>query len=365
MSFSLLTGLALGCGDNQSSHETTPGIDDGIEGGSEAGSGAAASGAGETNQTGSGGDGDGDGDGDETCASVSTSTSFIEVPADIIFVVDNSGSMSEEAEFVQDQMNGFSAQIEQSGVDAHVVLISSYPDHGNGICIDPPLGSGGCPDEDENLDDFRHVDVIVGSHDALLRLISTQPDWQPSIRPDSVKHIVVVSDDESNLSVGMFDQAFTALDPSYAGYVFHAIVCQWDCPESADIGQVYIDLAAQTGGVLGDLCGQEFQSVFDELAAAVIEGTPVACALALPEPPPGLELDPDAVVVEIDDGQGNVESIPRLAGPSDCEDHPSGWYYDDPDQPEQIVLCPQTCAQAQGYTLGAVNVAFACNSLVP
>jgi hypothetical protein len=289
----------------------------------------------------------------------------VQIPADIIFIVDNSGSMTEEAEFVQTEMNGFSTQIEMSGIDYHVVLISSYPDNGNGICIDPPLGSGNCPGDDNNLPVYRHVDERVASHDALEVLIDTHNDWQDSIRPNSVKHIVVVSDDESDLSVNSFNNQFLALDPSYNPYVFHAIVCPYDCPEAADVGQIYMNLINQTGGVLGDLCMQDFQTVFDELADAVIEGVPLSCQFDIPQPPMGMNLDPDLVNVELDDGAGNLEDIPRVDNLGECMNHPEGWYYDDPVNPVQIFLCPQTCSKAQEYEMGAINVKFGCETLMP
>jgi hypothetical protein len=322
---------------------------------------------------GDGGDGDGDPGNDpdaeedpEPCASVSEAADFAAVPADIIFIVDNSGSMDEETQFVQAQMNGFAAQIEMSGVDHHVVLISSYPnEEDNGICIDPPLGSGSCPNDDNNLPVYRHVEEKIGSHNALAKLISTEQEWKDSIRPDSVKHIVVVSDDESELSANSFKNQFAALDPSYESYVFHAIVCPWDCPESAAIGETYIDLVDQTGGVLGDLCAQDFQTVFDELADAVIQGVPLSCQFDIPPPPMGMNLDPHKVNVELDDGNGTLEEVPRVMDLADCMNHPEGWYYDDPVNPVQIFLCPQTCAKAQGYAMGTINVLFGCDTYVP
>jgi hypothetical protein len=322
-----------------------------------------------------GGDGDGDPGNDpdaeedpEACASVSEAADLAVVPADIIFIVDNSGSMDEETLFVQTQMNGFSAQIEMSGIDHHVVLISAYPGqpgNDNGICIEAPLGGGSCPEDDNNLPVYRHVDQKVGSHNALAKLISTELAWKNSIRPDSMKHIVVVSDDESELDANSFKNQFAALDPSYESYVFHAIVCPWDCPESAGVGETYIDLVDQTGGVLGDLCAQDFQVVFDALADAVIQGIPLSCQFDIPPPPMGMNLDPDKVNVELDDGNGSLDEVPRVMDLADCMNHPDGWYYDDPVNPVQIFLCPQTCTKAQGYEMGTINVLFGCDTYVP
>jgi hypothetical protein len=374
------TETGMGDGTNSSDGEDAgdgdPGDDDsgdGDSGDGDSGDGDPGDGDSGDGDPGDGDSGDGDpgdsdpGDGDpdaeedpEPCASVSEEVDFAEVPADIIVIVDNSIGMEEEAAFVQAQMNDLSAQIENSGIDLHIVLISSYPDQENGICVDPPLGSGNCPNNDSNLPVYRHVDEKVGSHNPLAKLIATHQEWQGSVRPDSVKHIVVVSDDESGLSSELFKNQFFALDPNYDPFVFHALVCSWDCPEASHVGEIYIDLVNQTGGVLGDLCAQNFLTVFDELANAVIQGVPLSCQFDIPPPPMGMELDPDLVDVEIDDGNGNLENISRVDDLADCMNHPDGWYYDDPQNPAQVRLCPQTCAQAQGYAMGTVDLEFGC-----
>jgi hypothetical protein len=357
----------LACGEDP---ETA--ADEGIVlGGTDETSGAEPDGAAEDDDgdegSPSGGDGDGDPDAeeqDEGCASVSEAAEVKAAPVDIIFVVDNSGSMTDEAEFVRTQMNGFSDQIQMSGIDHHVVLLSSYPDEGNGICLDPPLGGGNCPADDNNLPIYRHVDLKIGSHNALIHLVATQLEWKDSIRPEAMKHIVVVSDDESELPHQIFDTLFSGLDPSYDSYVFHSIVCLSDCSEAANIGQTYIELTDQTGGVLGDLCLQDFQTVFDEIAKSVIQSVPLSCQFDIPTPPEGMALDPDLVNVELGDGN-NLEVIPRVDDIVDCMNHPDGWYYDDPLEPSEIRLCPQTCESAQGYEQGTINVQFGCDTYVP
>jgi hypothetical protein len=147
--------------------------------------------------------------------------------------------------------------------------------------------------------------------------------------------------------------------------VFHAVVCPWECEQSDGVGSVYMDLVNQTGGVLGDLCEQDFQTVFDELANAVIENSPLGCQFEIPEPPIGETLDPTMVLVELVDGNNNPEVIPQVADLADCMNSPEGWYYDDPVSPAQVILCPQTCAKAQAYEMGEINLEFECDMGVP
>lgn len=302
---------------------------------------------------------------EEECAAVSEAAELVPLPADIIFVVDNSGSMQFEAGQVQARLNEFSTQIIDSGIDVHVVLISSYPNDGYGICIDPPLGAGGCPNADTNLPLFNHVDRFVSSSSAWADVLDTAAQWSPFMRAESSKHVVVISDDDPNISADAFDTGFVALDPSYSDYTHHSVVSHSNCPTAADIGQPYIDLTNERGGVAADLCDQDFQAVFDALSTEVIGGTQLACEFDIPEPPNGESFDPDKVNVDFDDGLGGTLSIPRVDSAAECAAVVDGWYYDNPAAPTRIVMCPQTCEKAQVAKNGSINIAFGCETIVP
>lgn len=308
-------------------------------------------------------DGDPETGAEEECASFTEAAQSEKLPADIIFVVDNSGSMGDEAAAVQANLNSFSQQIIDSGVDAHVVLLSSYPNDGNGICVDPPLGAGGCNDVDTNLPQFLHIDERIGSTDALLRLLQRAPEWMPSVRPESGLHVVVVTDDESNLDALTFDSQFKALNPDFADYKLHGIVSMQDCSDAADIGNVYISLGQMTGGLVADLCLQNFQPVFDLLATEVISGSSLSCEWAIPEPPPGEDLDIEKVNVEYDDGAGMPELIGKVETSAECGNVADGWFYDNPANPTMIVACPQTCDRMQDALMATINIQLGCETV--
>ena len=300
---------------------------------------------------------------DECAAHVEEAESMLE-PADIIIIVDNSGSMSQEAAQVRENLNGFSQQIIDSGIDVRVVLISSYPGNGHGICIEPPLGSGGCPAMDDNPPLFTHIDQRVASRNGLTLLMNHHETWGPLLRPDASLHLMMVTDDDANIDALSFDTDFKALDPSYADYKLHGIVCLQNCPEAARIGEVYIELGQMTGGVLGDLCDQDFQPIFDLLATEVIAGSQLGCEWDLPDPPEGEELDPDKVNVQFDDGSGGeLLSIGRVDGPAECANVSDGWYYDNPVAPTTIIACPQTCDKLQGAMTAKISISMGCATI--
>jgi hypothetical protein len=301
--------------------------------------------------------------GEEDCAAVGEMAEQTLQPADIVFVVDNSGSMDFEAGQIQQQLNGFSNLITASGVDARVVLISSYPSNGNGICIDPPLGGGGCPNDDNNNPVYLHVDRRVSSTDALSAILETYPQWSTVMRPEASKHFVVVTDDESNLAWDQFDTQFQALDPTLASYVFHSVVCHTNCPSAADIGSEYIQLSALTQGVAADLCDQDFFAVFDVLSTQVVSGAQISCEFEIPPPPDGMEFDPDFVNVEFDDGMGGILPIGKVDSVADCPNVVDGWYYDNPAAPTMVLLCEQTCTKVQNSMDGSMSIIFGCGTM--
>jgi hypothetical protein len=319
--------------------------------------------------------GDGDGDTGDECAAVSETATNTYAPVDIIFAIDTSGSMTDEKNFVQANMNIFSQQIFLANIDHHVVMIAdASPD---GPCINVPLGSGNCP-ADTKLPEYLHVVQGVGSTNALEVILSTHMLWSASIRPGSIKHLVVVSDDESSMDAQTFHNAFIALNPEYANYIFHAIVafeapdplecalgancCAAFIPLSEEVGEVYLQLVSQTGGVAGDLCDQQFGPVFDQIAQSVQQTVPLACEWDIPDPPEGESFDPTKVNLELE-LDGMLESIYYVENEAACNGG-DGWFYlPDANNPQSIRICPETCIRTQMATEASVDILFGCDTV--
>ena len=363
------------------------GNDDGRDGGFPTASGVTAAGG---DTAGDGIDGGGDEDGvldlgggaADDGGSVNECNEIVDTadigvrPQDIIFAVDTSGSMIQEAGFVQAQMNSFSIQIEAANVDSRIILLAEYPFFvGPGVCIDPPLGSGGCPNADSNPPKFLHVpDSGIASTDALMRIIEHYPNYAPFLRETAITHVVIVSDDNSAMPAADFTQQFVSLDPHLIDFKLHGIISSEDpdtacgtgsacCQLAASQGSVYQELIAQTGGVEGNLCDQEFQPVFQAVAQQVIGGATLSCTYQIPPPPDGETFDKDQVNVEFDNGAGGTLSIGRVDGVQNCAAVSDGWYYDDPNDPNLILVCPQTCNTIQGFDSASVSIKFGCETV--
>jgi hypothetical protein len=187
--------------------------------------------------------------------------------------------------------NSFATSISGSGISVQVALISSYPAVQNGICIDAQLGSGGCPTAGTNLPGFLHVDQEVDSRNALDLVLSTYAQWQTVSRSFALKHVIVVSDDNSDMTASAFDTQFKALDASHAGYKFHGIYAftpPYIAPSdpcysiAAAEGTVYRELVQMTGGVSGNLCLQDSSTDSANMASAIAAATPVSCEIGMP-----------------------------------------------------------------------------------
>lgn len=283
-------------------------------------------------------------------------------PSDIILAIDQSGSMDQETQWVTNQLNGFAQQIMNSGIDVRVIVIAGKPNSENGFCVPAPLSSGGCPD-DNNLPTFLHVDQHVDSHDAFARILGRFGDYQSLLRFDASQHVVVITDDDSNMGAGAFDAAFQALDPMLADYVFHAIACADDGGPCADDGDQYWALVQSRGGHFGELSLQNFQPIWDVLTTQVVQNATLACEWDIPAPPDGQQFAPDMVNVQFAVNGGAPELLGRVDSAADCGSVSGGWYYDDPAAPTKIMVCPDVCQVIQGADSAEVNIEFGCQTL--
>jgi len=324
----------------------------------------------------------------DSCEAISAKADNRRAPADIIIAVDNSGSMDEEIAFVRAELNRFSKQIEASGVDVRIILISAAytppganvpndsddgddesdegsEDDENGICIDAPLGSGNCPD-DSNAPRYTHVPIEVGSHDALNLIIDEYPRYQSQLRADATKTFVVVTDDnaedEPNDTPAGFRMSVAGLPGGlFPQWTFSGIFCQRECEEAAEIGTVYQQLVSETMGVAGDLCDQNFAPVFDALASAVIASSGLACQWSIPSAPLGQSFDRSKVNVQYALAGNAPMSLLQVPGAADCATR-AGWYYDNPSDPKQILVCPAACDMLQNDVQASFEVLFGCET---
>lgn len=315
----------------------------------------------------------------EACVEIAYVADEASRPADIIWVIDSSESMDDEITQVQANINEFASLIESSGVDVRVVMIASkYDDRVEvelpipiplpipvyqeylGVCVPPPLSAApGCPDTD-NRPTFLHPHVNVYSTDALTRLFESYDDFSDVLRPWAKTHLVVVTDDSSEVSAASFQtQAAGLPGPGFTDLAFHSIVDENGTLCGDGPGDDYIALSNATGGVVQSVCLADWQPIFDALFAEVLAGAQIPCAFAIPDPPDDAEIVPDEVNVYLTPDGGEESLVLYVENEASCTPD-GGWYYDDPEDPRVVYLCPSVCGEGRE---GAVDIAFGCRTV--
>jgi hypothetical protein len=90
-----------------------------------------------------------------------------------------------------------------------------------------------------------------------------------------------------------------------------------------------------------------------------VSNTKLSCRYEIPSPPSEtMQIDHEEVRVTYTGVDGSVEEVPRISDLEACGRNPNGgWYYDDPQAPTQILVCPCTCNR---FDAGRVEVALGC-----
>jgi hypothetical protein len=330
---------------------------------------------------------------------------------DIVFVVDNSGSMSEEIAAIRDNINrNFAAMVQDSGVDFRVILLSLYGTGGTTICVEPPLAGAPCTDGlyATNSDVFFHYNVEVASLDALCLLLYTfdHPDpearapsgFQEWLRPSAEKVFVVFTDDSAaclyragpdRVEFGragadpyadalLFHETLLALSPEQFGkppnarYRFFSIVGlgaqdpptePWfprqslnpeTCETAPSAGLSYQALSIITDALRYPVCeGKGFDAVFRVLARNVIEASKLACVFELPAPPTDQAIDPRSIRIQYANADGEPPQV--LEDETTCSAR--AFYIRD----DRIELCPEACLTVQADASTEIDVLYGCN----
>lgn len=317
-------------------------------------------------------------------ASVSAAT---RAQVDIVFLIDTSGSMGEEAAQVQQNLNDFAQSIGVSGLDYNVVLIgtktgtlppifANFPIPVPTVCVPPPLGGPNCSDGPR----FHHLNEGVGSTDSLQDILDYYPKYEGWLRPSAYKIFVEVTDDNStDLAWDAFDGKLLAMAPQQFGtaskrrYVFDSI-CGWKqgtpvlsstkCSTAENTGDQYQHLSQLTGGTVESVCATSYASVFDNIASGLIKT--LGCEFRVPKTPEGKEVDPTEVLVTYTPGSGAAaRPLTQVTDASKCAANPDGWYYDDATAPTKILFCPSTCEGPGADTSGSLAVAVGCKAPPP
>lgn len=372
------------------------GLDDGLDGGG----------------LGSGGGGNGpDGGGlfgsydpisgrDAGCASVKSAAALGSKPVDVIFVIDNSGSMTAEITGVENNINANFANImADAGLDYRVIMLSRHGSAtGNqSICVQNPLSGTNCspiPAQPAATNQFKQYSVEIGSTNSLRLILSTFDGvtagdnynpvggWKDWLRAGSFKTFVEITDDnETGITALNFDTQLLAKSPTQFGtssarnYIFHSIigvpaktnaaeaylpteqVPAGNCSSAVNAGSTYHGVSQLTGGLRFPVCDPNlYNTVFQKVAEGVVAGARVACDFNIPAAPAGYQIANKIFVDYYPNGTGTVQTFIPVADAASCN---GDTYYT---SGGQVHLCPTACAKVKGDTTAKLDVIFTCEA---
>jgi len=406
-----VSAFAVGCGADSSAGQGAQVMPRGSAGGTTIDPAPAVSGGGpgpiDTGNT--GGSAASDPSANPTCATVSAAATRIMVPVDIILVLDNSGSMEDELDAVEKNINvNFANILQQSGVDYRMILISRHrkaertesEEASTSICVNSPLsGLASCPaGKPVNSERFFQYSIKVESENSFDRILSTynQKDqfdltkigWSEWLRPSAKKVFLEMTDDNAAMAVDSFVHKLTALEPANFGsadqpnFVFHSIIgiqekapatspyapdeqiqtatCSGSGDTVANAGVGYQELSRRTGGLRFPICEfSAYDTVFSTIASDVVSGSRLSCDFAIPTPSDGRTFDLTKVAVAYTKGGSSTASKFGQAPTSgDCQ--ADAFYIEN----NHIYLCPDSCSAVKADAAAKVDVLFTCNSTI-
>jgi len=298
-------------------------------------------------------------------------------PVDVILVVDNSGSMTEEiAQVIANINQSLADLLSASGLDYRVIMISTKGTllQDQEVCVAPPLGGAACGD---NPPLYRAIDQDVASTNSLSLILSTYDsanpslNWSTSLRYDAVKFFIEVTDDNSALSATTFDTQLLAKQPAgmfgtaaNRNYVFHSIVGvtpgnpSIKCSTAVNNGAQYQFLSTLTGGGLYSVCASDYAPLLSEIANGIVAVGSAACSFAMPNGAGAGPVDPDKVGMRFTPSNGVAVDVQRVQDASQCSGN--AWYFNDNSAPTRLLLCADTCSTVNADPGGKLEVVVGC-----
>jgi len=341
-------------------------------------------------------------------------------PADFIFVVDNSGSMGEETQGLEDNINtSFANVVASLGLDYTVNMVTNHGTSSTSVCVSPPLsGTVDCAAAAVEIPgQFGHYDVDVQSHDGLCVLLDTFsgsnaggeadewglfPDgWGPWLRTEALKVFVVLTDDGTSCTwdgntfndgntvidgqavAVAWDEQLLALSPAQFGtvaernYVLHGMlavqaaipaiptephlpsdpVVTAECaPGGVDPGTGYQWLAKGTGGLRFGLCDPSIYDTIFEQLAAHTHAQTLLECQYAVPSPVGQSVDPDRLRMVFTPPAAEASVYTPVATAADCGAATTAFYVFE----ETLHLCPETCAEVEAEPQATLDVQALC-----
>jgi uncharacterized protein YegL len=308
--------------------------------------------------------GQGGGGEEEAGACTSTSAEAHHIRVDIIFLIDQSGSMTGPKWIgTKNALTTFWNDPASVGIGAGLTFLpNKKPD----VCVPTDYEALNVPIDTLPANAFALTNALpydatgVGTplYGALKGTLMAATAYQDAHPTHKVIVVLATDGDPNYCGMTTIDdvaaQAKSAR--SYNGVLTYVIGVQGSTLSNLD----KIAAAGGTGkayDVTNDI--NQFASKIAEIREVTI-----GCKFEIPPPPMNMQLDPNKVNFTYTPmGTGSPKLLPRATDLADCSGGP-GWYYDNNDTPTTIILCPASCSTVQADPAAKVDVLFGCKSII-
>jgi hypothetical protein len=122
-----------------------------------------------------------------------------------------------------------------------------------------------------------------------------------------------------------------------------------------------MDAIAEAGGTMQGIFVADGANAQQELLDALgeIRGQVLDCDFPMPEPKPGLDVDPDLINVNYTPGGGMQSTLTQVANADQCAAGQS-WYYDNVAAPTRIILCQSACDVITADPQASLQILLGC-----
>jgi hypothetical protein len=178
---------------------------------------------------------------------------------------------------------------------------------------------------------------------------------QQAANPDHEVVIVVATDGLPEGCSNMTDSAIygEAANSLNGGVPVYAIAIP-------GVNVSWLDGLAAAGGTTAAIDVTQDITQF-KAAMDAIRDASLGCSFVIPDPSSGT-FDPEKVNVTIEQGGQDIE-LTQVASAADCGNNMS-WYYDDNENPTEVILCDAPCAQFGVNEEATIQIVFGCPTKV-
>jgi hypothetical protein len=122
-----------------------------------------------------------------------------------------------------------------------------------------------------------------------------------------------------------------------------------------------MDRIAMAGGTTKGIFVTDGANTTQDLLDALgnIRGAILDCDFPMPQPKPGVTVEPSLINVNLTPSSGTLSTLPQVSGEANCMAN-AGWYYDNPGAPTRIILCKSTCDSVTADPKASLEILLGC-----